>query len=67
MSHTYAVVIEPAGLCRRCLQQLGGDGERVGGVGFRRGRLTVQVLAASQAARSAGPVKSSRASARASN
>ena len=91
MTHTYAVVIEPAGLCGRCLhprrgtgrdprrdsvshggpcqrwagssylQQLGGDGERVRGVGFGLGRLAAQVLAASQAARSAGPWKSSRA------
>ena len=60
MTHTHAVVIEPAGLCGRCLQQLGGDGERVRGIGFGLGRLAVQVLAASQPARSAGPWKSSR-------
>lgn len=29
MTKTYAVVIEAAGLCGRCPQQLGGDGERV--------------------------------------
>ena len=48
MTHTYAVVIEPAGLCGRCLQQLGGDGERVRGVGDQPGGQVVRALEVEQ-------------------